>query len=94
MAGAQGGRRRRKGPEPAESLGSLSQGGNGQVPGTEQCSACAGTSLTRVRMVLTDSTPAVFVSCHDCEHKAWYEVGGDGTEHGIEWVTLHSVKKP
>lgn len=90
MAGVTGGRRGRKQGAPAEPLGSLSTAGR---DGAERCSACEGTSLTRVRIVLTDSTPAVFVSCHDCEHKAWYEDGGDGTEHGIDWVSAHSVKK-
>jgi hypothetical protein len=86
------GRRRRKGTERVEPLGSLSLGGSDLVGGTEKCSVCGGTSLTRVRMVLTDGTPAVFVSCHDCEHRGWHEIGGDGVEKGIDWVTEHSVK--
>lgn len=91
MAETRGGRRR-KGSEPVEPLGSLSQGAKPVGAGPERCVSCDGTSLTRVRIVLTDSTPAVFVSCHTCEHKGWYEIGGDGTEHGIDWVTTHSVK--
>ncbi|MCR6491721.1 hypothetical protein [Cellulomonas sp. P24] len=93
MAGTQGGRRGRKSGDVAEPLGSLAGAASTSTPGPEACSACGGTTLTRVRIVLTDSTPAVFVSCHACEHKGWYEDGGDGTEFGLDWVTVHSAKK-
>jgi hypothetical protein len=93
MAGTQGGRRGRKSGDVAPPLGSLAGAASTSTPGPEACSACGGTTLTRVRIVLTDSTPAVFVSCHACEHKGWYEDGGDGTEFGLDWVTVHSAKK-
>ncbi len=93
MAGTQGARRGRRASDAVEPLGSLAGTTIGSAPGPESCSACGGTTLTRVRIVLTDSTPVVFVSCHACEHKGWYEEGGDGTELGLDWVTVHSAKK-
>lgn len=52
-------------------LGSLTQPGARDVA----CRACGSTAVTCLDMTLTDGTPVVFVSCHDCEHRTWSEQG-------------------
>lgn len=42
-------------------------------------------------MVLTDGTPVTFVSCHACEHRAWF--GEDG-ELSRASVLSRSAKRP
>lgn len=77
-------RRRRKAAAPDLPLGSLSQPQE-VVQGPAACPACASTSLTRLVVANPGGTPAVFISCHDCEQSGWYAVD-DGRE-----VTRESV---
>ena len=75
-------RRRRPAPPPAP-LGSIATLA-GYDPETPQCCPdCGGGELTRVEMVLTDTTPVVFISCHDCERRAWFT--------GIEELSIEAV---
>ncbi len=102
MPGARGprdeqpGAPRRRGPRAGEQdatpLGSLSLPAAESVPGTAVCSVCASTSLTRLHLVLGDGTPVVFVSCHDCEHKAWFVADGVGVELTRDDVVARSAK--
>ena len=39
------------------------------------CPSCRGGRVTALSMTLTDGTPVTFVSCHDCEHRAWNHDG-------------------
>ena len=86
--------RSRKPPEPPIPLGSISRGGDEPAPGTEVCGGCGGTTLTRLRMTLTDGTPVVFVSCQDCERTAWFALDGSFTELTRDAVIDRSGKKP
>jgi hypothetical protein len=40
------------------------------------CQQCGSDRTTVLGMTLTDGTEVTFVSCRDCEHKAW--LGSDG----------------
>lgn len=71
-------RRRRAEPAPEVPLGSLSQPRT-DVVGPARCQACSSVSLTRLSMPNAAGTPAVFVSCHDCERSGWY-ASDDGRE--------------
>jgi len=70
--------RRRAAGQPPEPLGSVSQPSGPLVEGTEACVKCGETSLTRIRMTLTDGRPAVFVSCPSCEQTNWFAFDGGG----------------
>ncbi|MEV7972717.1 hypothetical protein [Cellulomonas sp. NPDC089187] len=93
-AGAtEGARRRGRRPAPVEPLGSLTRQDQ-QVPvGTQACTACGATRLTRLRLTLADGTEVTFVSCHACEHRAWVPVDGDGTPLTREQVMERSAKR-
>lgn len=39
------------------------------------CPVCGSHRMTNLVMVLTDGTSADFVSCHNCEHRAWSAAG-------------------
>ncbi|WP_298460403.1 hypothetical protein [uncultured Cellulomonas sp.] len=55
-----------------------------------RCSGCAGTSLTRLAMTLTDGTAVTFVSCHHCEVRAWF--AADGAAVGLDAVLGSAAK--
>lgn len=57
---------------------------------TASCSHCAATSLTRLPMVLTDGTAVTFVSCHECETRAW--IGADGDAVQLDAVLSSATK--
>ncbi len=44
---------------------------------TGVCPACGSHRFTALSMVLTDGTSADFLSCHNCEHRAWSAAGRD-----------------
>lgn len=68
-------RRRAAAAPDATPLGSLSQAI--VVPaGTRGCASCGGTDLTRVPLRLNDGAEVVFVSCHDCESRGWFDAEG------------------
>ena len=73
-------------------LGSIATTSNRTVPGTAVCAMCASTALTHLEMTLTDGTPVVFVSCHACEHKGWFDVNGDGTAMSLDAVLGSATK--
>ena len=74
-------------PQPvAVPLGSIATAPVRTAPGTAVCAECASTALTYLQMTLTDGTPVVFVSCHDCEHKGWFGLDGVGAELSLESV--------
>ena len=73
-------------------LGSIATVAPRTAPGTTCCGVCAGTALTHLEMTLTDGTPVVFVSCHTCEHKGWFEVDGDGTPMSLDAVLGSATK--
>ena len=75
-------RRRRPVPPPAP-LGSIASVGFGESDSPQVCPDCGCGELTRVEMVLTDTTPVVFISCHDCERRAWFT--------GIEELSIETV---
>ncbi|RMI03680.1 hypothetical protein [Cellulomonas triticagri] len=75
MAGRRKGRR----DEEAAPLGSLSAPGQVHAPGTATCGVCGSDRLTRLHLALADGTDVTFVSCHQCEHRAWFPLDGDGT---------------
>jgi len=80
-------------PVAAPPLGSLSQGDDTLVPGGSACAVCGASSLTRLRMVLGDGTPVVFVSCHRCEEKAWFALDGTGAQLTRADVIARSAKR-
>ncbi|WNB86344.1 hypothetical protein [Cellulomonas sp. ATA003] len=57
---------------------------------TAPCAQCSGTSLTRLPMVLTDGSAVTFVSCHDCETRAW--VAADGAAVELDAVLSSATK--
>lgn len=63
-------------------------------PGT--CSTCRSTDVTQLPMVLTDGTPATFVSCRRCEAREWLTPTPDGGWETIpiETVLERSARKP
>jgi len=75
--------RRRRPTPPPEPLGSIATLGLPDAETPQTCPDCGGGDLTRVEMVLTDSTPVVFISCHDCERRAWFA--------GIEELSIENV---
>jgi hypothetical protein len=75
-------RRRRPAPPP-EPLGSIATVAGYPSETPQTCPDCGGGDLTRVEMVLTDTTPVVFISCHDCERRAWFT--------GIEELSIEAV---
>ncbi|EYR62231.1 hypothetical protein N866_10425 [Actinotalea ferrariae CF5-4] len=46
--------------------------------GPGRCGACGSGALTRLPMVLTDGTDVVFVSCHACERREWFQPTAQG----------------
>ena len=91
--GASGGRRKgRRGEPEATPLGSLSQAGQQHAPGTDACEACGSPRLTRLHLALADGTDVTFVSCHECEHRAWFPLDGDGTSLSRDEVVRRSSR--
>lgn len=90
--GSAGRRRGRRGEPEATPLGSLSQAGAAHAPGTAECEVCGATRLTRLHLALADGTDVTFVSCHVCEHRAWFPVGGDGTALSRDEVVRRSSR--
>ncbi len=93
MAGAGGAGRRkgRRGEAEPTPLGSLSHDVGGEhAPGTGTCEVCGSARLTRLHLTLADTTDVTFVSCHDCEHRAWFPFDGDGTSLSREEVVRRS----
>lgn len=41
------------------------------------CPSCGSSRLTALAMTLTDGTPVIFSSCHECEHRTWSHDGGE-----------------
>jgi hypothetical protein len=81
---------RRRTAEVQVPLGSLV---TAPVPATARvarCAECAGTFLTRLPMTLTDGTPVTFVSCHQCEAKAW--IAADGSSLGLDAVLSSATR--
>ncbi|MDM8084712.1 hypothetical protein QUV83_08055 [Cellulomonas cellasea] len=78
---------------PSQPLGSLSQSESRAGFQVETCSECGGQSLTRLRMTLGDGLPVLFVSCHDCEGKAWFRADADGSELTRDDVIARSGKR-
>ncbi len=96
MAGAGGGAAgRRKGrrgePEPTP-LGSLSQAGQEHAPGTGECEAWGATPHTPLPRAQAAGTDVTFVSCHECEHRAWFPLDGDGTSLSRDEVVRRSSR--
>ena len=60
-----------------------------------RCSSCGAAELTRLPVVLTDGTPVVFLSCHQCESKEWVTEGDDGSWTALPFdsVVQRSTKK-
>lgn len=84
--------RGRRAPTVAPPLGSIATSPARTAPGTTSCGVCSSTALTHLEMTLTDGTPVVFVSCHACEHKGWFEVDGDGMSLSLEAVLGSATK--
>lgn len=59
--------------------------------GTRGCSACGAQDLTRVPLRLTDGTEVVFVSCHECEARGWFD--SEGAPVTDEYVHARSGRK-
>lgn len=74
-------------------LGSLSRPELDLAPGTADCEACGSTRLTRLHLDLADGTAVTFVSCHECEHRAWFPVDGDGTSLTRDEVVARSTRR-
>jgi hypothetical protein len=72
-------------------LGSLVTAATPSAAQVARCGECSGTFLTRLAMTLTDGTPVTFVSCHQCEAKAW--ISADGSALGLDAV-LSSATRP
>jgi hypothetical protein len=93
VATAGGGRRKgRRAEQDATPLGSLSSPGQQHAPGTEVCEVCASPRLTRLHLALADGTDVTFVSCHECEHRAWFPIAGDGTPLDRDEVVRRSSR--
>jgi hypothetical protein len=84
-------RGRRRTAEVQVPLGSLVTAPAPSTAQVARCAECAGTFLTRLAMTLTDGTPVTFVSCHQCEAKAW--IGADGSSLALDTV-LGSATRP
>ena len=61
-------------PIPAQRPSPTSLTQRGAQP-SRTCPSCGSNRFTALSMVLTDGTPADFLSCHTCEHKAWTAAG-------------------
>lgn len=92
-ASGTGGRRGRRAAAEVEPLGSLTQQNRAVPLGTENCGSCGSARLTRLGLTLADGTEVTFVSCHDCEHRAWFPVDGDGTPLTREQVVERSARR-
>lgn len=90
--GSTGRRRTRRGEPEATPLGSLSLPAAEHAPGTGACEVCGSTRLTRLHLVLADGTDVTFASCHDCEHRAWFPLDGDGTALPRDEVVRRSAR--
>jgi hypothetical protein len=53
---------------------------------------CGSERLTRLHLALADGTDVTFVSCHECEHRAWFPVAGDGTALSRDEVVRRSSR--
>ena len=73
-------------PPADEPLGSITRPLADETATAPACYGCGATDLTRVRLAMPDSRPAVFASCPDCEATAWFVVDGDGTALGPDGV--------
>ncbi|HEY8718295.1 hypothetical protein [Pengzhenrongella sp.] len=73
-------------------LGSIALAPARTSPGTTECGECGSTSLTHLQLTLADGSPVIFVSCHDCEHKAWVPVDGTGQTMSLEAVLGSSTR--
>jgi len=62
------------------------------APGTATCEACGSARLTRLHLALADGTDVTFVSCHDCEHRAWFPLDGDGSSLPRDEVVRRSAR--
>ena len=82
-------RSRRRTAEVQVPLGSLVTA-PAAAPHAARCVECAGTFLTRLAMTLTDGSPVVFVSCHQCEAKAWF--AADGTALPLDAVLSSATR--
>jgi hypothetical protein len=91
-AGGTSGRRRRGEPEQTP-LGSLSQPEQHIAPGAGECEVCGSARLTRLHLELADGTAVTFVSCHECEHRAWFPLDGDGTSLSRDEVVSRSTRR-
>lgn len=85
------GSRRRAAVVETPPLGSLSQA-HEVAPGSRECLHCGSPMLTRVPMTLADGTAVTFVSCQDCERRAWLSAE-DGSEIGIDAVLGRTGRK-
>jgi hypothetical protein len=84
--------RARRAAVPALPLGSIAAAPARTAPGTASCAQCGSTALTHLEMTLTDGSPVVFVSCHDCEHKGWFAVDGTGAMLSFQSVLGSATK--
>lgn len=76
----------------AAPLGSITTAAVRTTAGTSTCSACASTALTHLQLTLTNGTPVVFVSCHDCERTGWFAADDIGTMLSFEAVLAGATK--
>jgi hypothetical protein len=83
-------RGRRRTAEVQVPLGSLVTAPAPSGAHVARCGECAGTFLTRLAMTLTDGTPVTFVSCHQCEAKAW--VAADGSALALDAVLSSATR--
>jgi hypothetical protein len=83
-------RGRRRTAEVQVPLGSLVTAPAPSGAQAASCAECAGTFLTRLAMTLTDGTPVTFVSCHQCEAKAW--IGADGSSLALDAVLSRTTR--
>lgn len=84
--------RSRRAQPAAVPLGSIATAPPRTAPGTSACAECASTALTYLQMTLTDGSPVVFVSCHECEHTGWFAVDGIGTTLSLDAVLDSATK--
>lgn len=85
--------RGRRAAAAAAPLGSISAAPVRTAPGTVTCTRCGSGELTHLEMTLTDGSPVIFVSCHACEHKGWFAVGGAGEMRSLESVIDSATKE-
>jgi hypothetical protein len=58
------------------------------APGSQVCHQCGSSDLVRIRMGSTSGRPMVFVSCRQCEQRAWFAEDGDGTPLSADGLPL------